>query len=37
MRIVVILIGAVMCTACANMYGGVGVSTLAPQHQAPVQ
>lgn len=33
MRIVIILIGALLCTACANMYGGVGVSNMSPQHQ----
>jgi len=37
MRIVLILAGALLCTACTNMYGGVGVSTLAASHQEPAR
>lgn len=37
MRIIVILVGALLCTACANMYGGVGVSTLTQSHQEAVR
>lgn len=33
MRIILLLAGALLCTACANMYGGVGVGALAPAHQ----
>ena len=31
MKWTLILIGALLCTGCAGMYGGVGVSTLAEE------
>ena len=37
MRIILVLIGALLCTACANMYGGVGVSNAMSKSQAPAQ
>jgi hypothetical protein len=37
MRVIVILISALLCTACANMYGGVGVSNAVPKSQEPAQ